>query len=118
MSHSIRRLSVSPIQFFELILRRFELGEFFFRVGYVGFVRAAEFKQSLLTPQIRFGKFKLGALAFCYCFLLGFGQLRERCFRHFQLLFCGFTRRNAGFLLGDCLLWLGRLARLPVPIRI
>jgi hypothetical protein len=33
-----------------LILRRFELGEFFFRVSYVGFVRAAEFKQSLLTP--------------------------------------------------------------------
>ena len=69
------------------ILRRLGLGEFFFRVGYVGLVRAAEFKQPLLTPQIRFGKFKLGALAFCYCFLLGFDQLRERCFRHFQLLF-------------------------------
>jgi hypothetical protein len=54
------------------ILRRLELGEFFLRVGYVGFVRAAELKQSLLTPQIRFGEFKLGGLAFCYCFLLGF----------------------------------------------
>ena len=90
-----------------LILRRFELSEFFFCVVHVGLVRAAELKQSLLTPQIRFGKFKLGALAFCYCFLLGFDQLRERCFRHFQLLFCGFTRRNAGFLLGDCSFGLG-----------
>src|SRR2546430_10095620 len=71
----------------ELIFRRLELGEFFFRVRYVGFVRAAEFKQSLLTPQIRFGKFKLGGLTFCYCFLLGFNQFRERCFRHLQLLF-------------------------------
>ncbi len=49
----------------ELILRRLELGEFLFRVSDVGFVGAAELKQSLLTPQIRFGKFKLGALAFC-----------------------------------------------------
>ena len=44
----------------ELILRALELREFFFRVAYVGSVRAAELKQFLLTPQIRFGKFKLG----------------------------------------------------------
>ena len=49
-----------------LILRRFKLSEFFFGVGHVGFVRAAELKQSLLTPQIRFGEFKLSGLAFCY----------------------------------------------------
>src|SRR6476620_12580551 len=79
----------------ELIFRRLKFSQFFLGVGYVGFVRAAEFKQSLLTSQIRFGTFKLGALAFCYCFLLGFDQLRQRCFRHFQLLFRGFTRRNA-----------------------
>src|SRR5205814_7329307 len=96
-----RRL-IQALQFFGLILRRLELGEFFFRVGYVGFVRTPELKQSLLTPQVRFGKFKLGTLAFCYGFLLGLDQLRERCFRHFQLLFCGVPRRNAGFLLGDC----------------
>jgi hypothetical protein len=68
----IHRLSVSR---FDLInSSALKLGEFFFRVSDVGFMRGAELKQSLLTPQIRFGKFKLGALAFCYCLLLGFDQ--------------------------------------------
>ena len=57
-----------------LILRRFEFGEFFFGIGDVGSVGATELQQSLLTTQIRFGKFKLRSLALCYCFLLGFGQ--------------------------------------------
>ncbi len=56
------------------IFRRFEFGEFFFGIGDVGSVGATELQQSLLTTQVRFGKFKLGALALCYCFLLGFDQ--------------------------------------------
>ena len=70
-------------------------------------MRAAELKQFLLTTQVCFSEFKLSALAFCYCFLLGFDQLCKRCFRHFQLLFRGFTRRYARFLLGDCFFGLG-----------
>ena len=72
------RLCQTPWRFtetpynFALILRLLELGQFFLRVRYVGSVRAAELKQSLLPPQISFGKFKLGGFAFCYCFLFGF----------------------------------------------
>ena len=55
---------MTAVDFVRASYRRLKLGQSFFGVGHVGFVRAAKLKQSLLTPQIRFCKFKLGALAF------------------------------------------------------
>jgi len=57
----------------ELILGRSKFGELFFGVDHVGFMRAAELKQFLLTTQVCFGEFELGALAFCQSDLCSIG---------------------------------------------
>jgi len=48
-----------------LIFRRFEFGEFFLSAIDIGFMRAAEREQFLLSTDVGFGGVEFGAFAFC-----------------------------------------------------
>ena len=55
------------------ILRRLELGEFFFGAIDIRFMCAAELKQLLLATHVCFGEFEFRSLTLCRRDLGGFG---------------------------------------------